>query len=299
MKRLVKPFLMLSIASIAILSSCSKDDDNAEVTDVKIEVTSTPASPVVVGSIVTINVTATGNVDNKLKSIVVTRTEGDKTILSKSLSGTTAVESIVDTIGSEASYTYVVVVTGEKGSGTPASKTFVISTKALPGQLDVTPNAIPLFGQSFPSGGAHFMQLSDPFTPFTTDEFEANLANINLVYYYGGSKHSLTSPTDAAMQADIYKAPNYTWTGAKGTQLAEAKISSAKFEEYEQGDSDEALTAEGAAVTTWSTSAKSLLKDKVLIFKTSTGKYGYIKVDAATGTSGVDGQLDLKIIAQQ
>jgi hypothetical protein len=296
MKKLVRSVLMLSMASIAILSSCSKTDSNDEVTDVKVDITSSPVNPVLINTVVTLNITATGNVDNKLKNISVTRGDG-KAVLSKSLSGTSATETILDTIGNADTYTYTVAVNGEKG--TAATKTITVTTKQPAGQLDVTQTAIPLFAQLHPSEEKHFIKLLDPFTPIGTSAFAANKSSIDLVYYYGGSQHTLTSPTDQPMQTSIYKAPNFDWTGANSTLLFKTTMTPAEFDAYQQGDSDEALVQLGKSINTWGTSVKSLAGGDVLIYKTSTGKYGLIKIDAATGTSTSDSQIDLKFVAQQ
>lgn len=286
---------MLSIASIAILSSCSKEDDNADVTDVKIDFTVTPGNPEI-NTVVTLNISLTGNPDNKLKSMSVTRNDG-KTIASKSLSGTTAVEVLTDSIGDAQSYTYTVAVTGEKGS--PVTKPVTIVTKLPAGPVDVSPTAVPLFSQLFSSGGAHFIEATDPYSSFTTELHAANIAKIDLVYYYGGSKHTITSPDDAPMQDQIYKT-NYDWTGAKKTVISKsASTTAAEFDAYVQGGSDEALTQEGLAVTTWSSAVKDLKEGEVYIYKTAAGKYGYFKVNAVVGTNSTDSQIDLKFVTQQ
>jgi hypothetical protein len=296
MKKLVRSMLMLSMASIAILSSCSKTDSNDEVTDVKVDITSSPVNPVLINTFVTLNVTATGNVDNKLKSISVTRGDG-KIVLSKSLTGTNSTETIVDTLGNESSYTYTVAVTGEKGS--PATKTITVTTKQPAGKLDVTQTAIPLFAQLHASEETHFIKLVDPFTPIGTSQFAANKSSVDLVYYYGGSGNTLTSPKDQPMQDQIYKAPNFDWTGANNTLLYKTSMTAAEFDVYVQDASDEALVQMGTSINTWTTSVKSLTGGEVIIYKTSTGKYGYIKVDAVGGSSTSTGQIDLKFVAQQ
>jgi hypothetical protein len=299
MKKLVRSVLMLSMASIAILSSCKKDD-NAEVTDVKVEITSTPANPVLINSVVTLNITATGNPDNNLVSISVTRDDGttSKAVLSKSLSGTSQTIEVKDTLGAATAYTYTVAVEGKHGS--PATKTYVVSTKQPAGEVDITPTSIPLFGQTFTSGGAHFMKATDQFVVFTNETQSTNLASIDVVYYYGGSKHTITSADDAAMQSQIYKAgTTYNWTGAKKTLFSRTTHTAAEFDAYEQGDSDEELSMEGQSVNTWASSVKDLQKGEILIYKTAAGKYGYIKIDATVGTGGADAQIDLKFVAQQ
>lgn len=298
MKKLVKSVLMLSIASLAVLSSCKKDDANAEVTDVKVEVTASPSIPVENG-IVTLTVTCTGNTDNNLKSISVSRTGGslaDKVVLSTSLTGTSTTKTIVDTIGS-GSFTYTVAVTGAKGS--PATKTIIVTTRSLPKAVDVT-NAIPLFGQTNGAGtNANFMQLTAPHAAWGTDAFTANKAKMDLAFFYGATnKATLTSPTDATMQG-LYSGSGISWTGVNATLLYKTSMTTAAFDAIAASNTDSLITSMAAGVTTWGSSINLLAQGNVILFKTSANKLGLIKVDNLTGTQANDAEINLVIISQK
>lgn len=296
MKKLVKSVLMLSIASLAILSSCKKDDSNADVTNVKVDITTTPASPVPEGSRIVLTVTSTGNTDNKLKSISVTRSQGSdqKVVLSKSLTGTTSTDTIPDTLVS-GTYTYTVAVTGEKGS--PATKTITVVTVAPAGALDVTANGVPLFGQTNGGGtNQNFMKLTSQFNNYNTTEFNANKSSIDLAYYFGNTnKATITSPTDNTMQG-LYS--GLSWTGVNTTALYKTTLTSAQYDAIVTSNSDAQITALAATVTTWVSSVNLLTTGNVILFKTAGNKLGLIKVENLTGTTANDSQIDLSVAVQ-
>ncbi|MES2779481.1 MAG: hypothetical protein V4651_06235 [Bacteroidota bacterium] len=297
MKKLVKSVLMLSIASLAILSSCKKEDDNATVTDAKVDVTVDPASPLE-GGVVTLTITCTGNAENNLKSISVIRTGGSsttsKTVLSTSLTGTSSSKIVKDTL-EMGTYTYTVAVAGEKGS--PATKTVTVTTRSLPKQVDVT-NATPLFGQSNGAGvNSHFMQLTAPHATFSTSTFAANKSNVDLAFFYGSTnKATLTSPSDATMQG-LYS--GLSWTGANTTSLYKTTMTSAQFDAVATANSDSTITAMAAGVATWVSTVNLLAQGNVILFKTAGNKVGLIKVDNVTGTSANDAELNIIVISQK
>ncbi len=299
MKKLVRSFLMLSVASLAILSSCSKEDSNADVTDVKVTITPSVANPLE-GDSITITITATGNVDNKLKSISVTRNDG-KVLLSKSLSGTSATETVKDLVVS-GTYIYTAALTGEKGS--PATATTTVVTRTAPKGLDVS-NATPLFGQSNGAGtNSNFIQAEDPFADFSTSTFAANKASVDICFFYGETnKATLTSPSDAVMQG-LYS--GLTWTGANTTSLYKTTLTAAQFDAIATSDSDSLITQLASTVTTWTTSANQLSAGSVLLYKRGAdAKLGLIKVVSLTSSdpdlpiSSTTAELNIVIAAQE
>lgn len=298
MKKLVKSVLMLSIASLAILSSCKKDDDNADVTDVKVDISSSPASPVVIGTPYKVTIVCTGNTDNKLKSISVTRTAtgmSDKVMLSTSLTGTSSTQEVWDTPGVEGSYTYTAAITGEKGS--PATKNITVTVIPAPGGINKTANPVPLFAQqNDPGVNENFMNLST-FATYDNSEFTANKANIDLVFYYGNSnKATLCSPSDNAMQTQIYSGLN--WTGTNTTQLYKTSLTVAQYNAIANGTTDTELTTMAAGVSAWSSTMTQLAVDNIILFKTAAGKIGLIRVNTLTGNSSTDGSVDISVVVQ-
>jgi hypothetical protein len=296
MKKLVKSVLMLSIASLAILSSCKDGDD--EVADVTVTVSSTPASPVVEGTPVKLTIVCAGNTDNKLKSISVTRSSAsttDKVILSKSIDGTSATEEVIDTPPAAGTYNYTVAVEGKSGS--PATKVFTLVVTAAPGPIETSPSAIPLFGQTnSPGTSQNFMKLVPNFGSYSTTEFAANKANVDLAFYYGNTnKATISSPSDPQMQG-LYG--GLDWNGVNTTQLYKTSLTVAQFDAIAAGDDDAEITALAATVTTWSVNANLLNTGSVILYKTANGTLGLIKVANFTGTTANDAEISLSIVAQ-
>lgn len=166
------------------------------------------------------------------------------------------------------------------------------------GSVDVTPVAIPLFGQLNGSGFLpHFSKLTDPFNTFTIDEFAAQKAqNIDLVFYYGNSNWAtITSPSDAVMHT-LYS--GLDWTGSKNTMLYKTTMTVSEFDAFVQGSSDSAIVALASAAV-WTTSVNKLTTGNIILFKTTANKLGLIKVENLTGTSGSDAEINLKIVSQE
>jgi hypothetical protein len=305
MKKLIKSMLFLSMASLVVLSSCGGDDepDPIPVTDVKVEITSNPASPVRENSIVTFTVTATGNTNNRLKTVSVTRSRAgssDATLVSKALSGNSATEIFVDTV-TRGIHTYTVAVTGEKGS--PATKTITINTTAAPRQLDVA-NAVPLFAQQNGNNGtsAHFMRLSDPFTTYTIGEIAANKTNADIGFFWGQQNGTTLASLNNQFFQSVYS--GITWTGANQTLLFKTSITKAEFDAIAASNTDTVITKLDAQITTYATIANELELDDVVLFKTapggaSQGRMGLIRVDLINGTNGTDKEVSIKIISQK
>ena len=298
MKKLVKSVLMLSIASLAILSSCKKETTD-EVTDVTVTITPSPsASPVDVGTVLTLTIEAKGNTDNKLKKITVTSTQAGSALLSKTLSVNSTTEIVRDTLKkSNETYSYTVTVEGEKGS--PATKTYTVKTKTAAAEVDVT-NAIPLFGQTNGAGiNAHFIQLTSPFGTYPVGVFGVNKAKVDLAFFYGSlNKATLASPSDTTMQG-LFKGLN--WTGANVTMLYKTSMTTTEFDAVATAKSDAAITTLAASVATsaWVSSINMLSKGNVVLYKTAGNKLGLIKVDDLSGITANDAEINLRIISQK
>ena len=300
MKKLVKSVLMLSIASLAILSSCKKDDTTTDVADVKIDVTSVPTSPIE-GGTVTLTITCTGNTDNNLKSISVTRSGGslaDKVVLSKTLSGTTSTQVVVDTLGS-GTFIYTIALTGGAKTNSPATKTITVTTRPSPQPIDVTGSSVPLFGaNNGPGTNPNFIQLSSPFTPFNTSTFAANKASIDLGFYFGdANKATLASPSDPTLQGRF---SGLDWTsGIRTTSLYKTSLTADQFDVIAASNTDSVITAMAASVTTWVASVNLLNKGNVLMFKTKENKVGLLKIADLIGTNSTDAEMNVMVLVQK
>jgi hypothetical protein len=301
MKKLVKSVLMLSIASLAILSSCKKDTTD-EVTDVSVTITASPSDALVqVGTVVTLTIEAKGNTDNKLTKITVTSTQGSAALLNKTLSTNSSTEIVRDTLKvADATYSYTVTVSGEKG--TPATKTYTVRTRAPYGSLIKTANAIELVGQTQGSDASSFISLSNPVSPFSFNDFAANKGKIDLGFYYGtnsGYKLTLSVPQDTFMRNRVFSALDFA--GTKTIKLYKTALTSAQFDAISGSSNDSAIVNYAAAVPTtlWTLlRADNLKQDDVLAFVNGEGKMGFVRVASATGTQASDAAIRLDVVAQ-
>lgn len=290
---------MLSMASLVVISSCKKDDD---VENVKVTVTPSPStSTLPVGSVLTLTIEATGNSDNKVTEILVTSSQSSSVLLSKSVSGTSVVEVVRDTIrNAGATYTYTVTVKGEKGD--PATTSYTVQAQAAVGSgfTDALPNPVELYSQGQDSSLTSFMQLVNPFEQYDRARatFAANKAHIDLCFYYGSNnKFSLASPSNTQMQS-VYS--YITWTGAKTTQIAKTTVTPAQYDAIVATESDSAIIAIANGVSTWSDQATNLVANQdVLVYKTKEGKKGLIKVVSTVGTDFQSAMISIEAVAQR
>ncbi|MES2558925.1 MAG: hypothetical protein V4590_04255 [Bacteroidota bacterium] len=302
MKKLVKSVLMLSIASLAILSSCKKEDDNGDVTNVSVTITASPSDALVqTGTVLTLTIECTGNTDNKLKKITVTSTQGSAALLSKTLSTNSSTEIVRDTLLlPNTTYSYTVTVEGEKG--TPATKTYTVKTRAPYGLTTRTANAIELLGQTQGSDASSFIALSNPITPFSFNEFDANKGRIDLGFFYGtnsGYKLTLSVPQDTFLRNRVFSSLNFA--GTKTVKLAKTTLTAAQFDVIAAAINDSAIVNyEGANPQAgWNLWRVDNLKaGDVLAFVNGAGKMGFVKVTTAFGTEAGDAKVELEVVAQ-
>ena len=296
MKKLIKSVLMLSIASLVVLSSC-EDPDAETVTPVEIIITPNPSTATLSqGAVLTLTLELKGNSGNKLKKLTVTSSAANVALVSKTLSSTTATEIVRDTIKTVGSITYTVVLEGEKG--TPVTKTYVVTGTQAPGELDVTPNSRDLKGQTQDSLASFFLELVNPFTPFNRarQTFSNNKTDIDLVFYFGNTdKATIASPTDSRMQT-VYT--YIDWTGAKATQFFKTALTAANYDAIVTSNSDAQIITLAGGVTTWGTSATNLVAGNVVLYKTKEGVLGLIKVETLNGTQANDAEIGLSVASQ-
>lgn len=300
MKKLAKSFLMLSMASLAVLSSCKKDDTNDEVTAVKVSIAGTPSgSTLEAGTVLKLTINAEGNPDNKVKKITVTRIPSNGgTIFIDEYSDVTVSQDIYDTLTAvDVTYTYSVLVDGEKG--TPATASYEVKTVAPYGLIEHMNTPVEFSGQTQNTSLTYFLQLVNPFAPYDRDPstFTSNVDNIDLGFFYGdANKFTLGSPSDATLQS-VYDA-TITFTGAKVTSLSKTSVTAAQFDAIVASQSDSAILAIAAGTTTWTGLANNLAVGNVLVYKTAEGKKGLIKVMSASGTSASAAKMTIDVVAQ-
>lgn len=300
MKKLVRTMLMMSVASLAILTSCNEEEDDKVIKDVEITISATPATSVTAGNPVTLTLALKGNSENKLKKVTVTSSASTTALLNKTLSGADAVETVVDTPETPGNITYTVTLEGEKG--TAQTKTYSITVLPVPGPVTVTPTPIDLFGHVNGDGGSsRFMACTDPYTQVSLDNFASNKGIIDIGYYRGSTNgNTLASPSNGPLQG-LYS--GLTWTGVKTTKVAKTTMTAAQFDAYAAAPTNDSLIWATASSSTWIAdgAANQLVVGNVVLFETAAGKKGLIKVANLAGgnTSQDPAQMTLSIIVQQ
>jgi hypothetical protein len=303
MKKLVRTMLMMSVASLAILTSCNEEEDDKVIKDVEITISSSPATTVTAGNPVTLTLALKGNSENKLKKVTVTSSASTTALLNKTLSGADAVETVVDTPETAGTITYTVTLEGEKG--TAQTKTYSINVLPIPGPVTVTSTPIDLFGHVNADGGSsRFMACTDPYTQVSLDNFASNKGIIDIGYYRGTTNgNTLASPSNSALQG-LYTGLNWTTGGGvKTTKVAKTTMTAAQFDAYTAAPTNDSLIWATAASSTWIAdgAANQLVVGNVVLFETAAGKKGLIKVANLAGgnTSQDPAQITLSIIVQQ
>jgi uncharacterized protein YjbI with pentapeptide repeats len=293
MKKLFRTVMVLSMASLAVFTSCKKDD-KADVADATIDINAKVGSSAIndgdfvpAGTAVKFTIVSTGNSDNKLKSITVTSDANSTPILSqKSLSGTSSTDTasfIPSTPGSVVSVT--VSLNSEKGTVT---KSFKIT---VPRVTEASPGEIPLFAQLNGTDG-HFMDLSN-LSLYGTNTAQANLSKIDLGCFYGNTKHfTLAGPQDNDLHT-LFSGLN--WTGARTTLIAKTSLTKTDFDAIKATGNEIALANLGATAS-YSSAANDLATGNVLLYKNQDGLMGLIYVVSHVGSSGNDGIINVEIV---
>ncbi len=291
MKKVIKTIMMLFVASAFVLTSCSDE----EVKDV--ELTMIPAAVSgthFVSDTLTIRLNATGNDDNKLKSIKITKAiAGQPGVITMyentKLSGTAFIYELKDTFesGEVGVNTITITLTGEKG--TAQTKTYTATVRAI-GLIESTQTPVSLFGQAAGAETQQFVALNS-FSTYTIGDATANsnaqLKNsIDLAFYYGASnKFSLASLDDAVMHT-VYTGLSTFWTSADNSRItglykATGQVNYATME-ASGSDKDLLLFAEGK---TFSKAINNIAVNDLILFKTKEGKFGLLKVTETTGAT--------------
>ena len=305
MKKVIKTIMMLFVASAFVLTSCSDE----EVKDV--ELTMIPAAVSgthFVSDTLTIRLNATGNDDNKLKSIKITKAiAGQPGVITMyentKLSGTAFIYELKDTFesGEVGVNTITITLTGEKG--TAQTKTYTATVRAI-GLIESTQTPVSLFGQAAGAETQQFVALGS-FSTFTIGEATANsnteLKNsIDLAFYYGASnKFSLASLDDAVMHT-VYTGLSTFWTSADNSRItgmykATGQANYATME-ASGSDKDLLLFAEGK---TFSKAINNLAVNDLILFKTKEGKFGLLKVTETTGATNSTAVLSFDGLVQK
>ncbi len=307
MKKVIKTMMMLFVASTFVLTSCTDDED---VKDVELIMTPAAASGShFVSDTLSITLTAKGNSDNKLKSIKISKTianqSGVITIYENTkLSGTEFGYVLKDTFesGEAGVNTYTITLTGEKGNA--QTKTYTATVRAI-GLLESTGSPVSLFGQGAGAETQQFIALNT-FTTYTiggatASSNEALKNSIDLAFYYGATnKHVLSSLDDATMHT-LYNGLSSFWTSADNkriTGLYKVPPGAIQYNVIEASGSDRSLLSY-ADGKTYSKTVTTLAAGDLILFKTTEGKIGLLRVVSAGGNTNSTAELSFDGLIQK
>lgn len=307
MKKVIKTIMMLFVASTFVLTSCTDDEDVKDV-----ELTMIPATTSGTHFVYdTLNITlnAKGNADNKLKAIKITKAiagqSGIITIYDNSkLSGTDFIYNLKDTFqpGEVGINTYTITLTGDKG--TAQTKTYTATVRAV-GLIESTAGSpITLFHQNQLTN-EHFADLKT-FSTYTDEEVIANSNevfknSIDIAFYYGATnKYSLSSLDDRAYMQTLYSRFSNFWNSADnkrvtGLYKATGQVNYATIE-ASGSDKNLLLFAEGK---TYSNTLSDLKVNDLVLFRTSEGKIGLLKIATLDGTVSDDIRMSFDGLVQK
>lgn len=289
MKKLFRTVMVLSVASLAVLSSCKKDD--ASVADATIDINAkigttaiNDGATVTIGDVVKFTIVSTGNSDNKLKSITMTSTAGGAALLTEDLSGTSATNTAEFTAQTAGNVSFTVTLTSGKGNIT---KSFSIAVAAAV-QVD-THN--PTLGNQKDSAPKFWSAVNKTTYQLSDVKADPSLASkIDFGYCSRVAANLIISPASQDAE-DIYSTQwsaadekITTWNKRNATKFKATTLTQTQFEAATDATSIAALIA-----STKNTAGEPDL-DKVpatnasvYLFKTEGGKYGLINVLSATG----------------
>lgn len=305
MKKAIKTMLMLFVASTTlVLTSCGTDEDVKDV-----ELTMIPAATSGThfgGDSVSITINAKGNSDNKLKKLIITKAKTGSpttTILDQTLSGTDYIYTLKQTFDNTdaGSITYTITLQGEKG--TNQTKTYTANIKVA-GLISDETQAVTLFGQTAAAETQQFIALNS-FTTYTKTQasdnsYDALKNKIDLVFYYGtNNKFTLSSPSDAVMQG-LYSGFSSFWTSADNKRITGLYKATGLINYTgvvaSSSDREIQILAEGK---TFSNTLTQLALNDLILFKTTEGKLGLLRVREVKGNTSADAEFIFDGVVQQ
>lgn len=292
MKKLFRTLMVLSIASVAVLSSCKKDEDVAAV---KVTVTASPSdASLTIGTPLKLTIQCEGNDDNKLKMLKVASTSAS--LLSKELSGTTHTEVVDITLSKIGTNVFTITLSGEEGDDAVTSYTVTVTAPTNFKQIFGNSSPIPLGAQLNGSLGQLIdLSTGEVFT-YGSGQDSTSSALIDLCYASGSNKGpSLFAPTNAdfvtGASGTVYsRFKNYPVRNATKLVKLSGTMTEAQFD---------AITNDSLVIVNNPTAdlANNLAVGEVVAFKLAKNpeKTGLIWIKSLT--TGSNGSIDIKLKA--
>ncbi len=303
MKKTIKNLLSglsISLMVALTLSSCKKTD----VADATVTVSANPSTTTIkTGTTITLTLNFVGNSDNQLKSYKLTRSGVSTNLVSKDLTGTSAVDYFSETLSTAGTYTYIATLTSAKGDVTTSLQITV-----------VTPT--PTVNKSFSlgnqtSGTPRFFSCSKSSTYNLSDAVGNATLQAALDFGYctrasGGNKIIAPNSADAtAIYSSAASSPQWSdattsihnWTTRNATTFI--KVTSVTASQLAATGADiNALISTAVSSGAPTADAISVVAGDVVLFKTASGKYGLIVVSTANGSYTTSTQAgDASLIA--
>jgi hypothetical protein len=281
MKRIFRTLLVLSIASMTVVTSCKKDDE--EIKDATLTVT--PASTSITsGEVVALTVEAVGNDDNKLSEITVTSSASTTPIVdNQKLSGATYTTVVRDTPTTTGSIVYTVTVKAAKNTVTQNVTVNVVG-------LD---SDNPIIGNQASSSPKFWASSTKQiYTLAQVKATPALAATIDIGYVTrsianGGNKLIAPASQDAT---DIYKdqwsddtEDIDKWTVRNNTMFKSITVDNTAWTAATTDAQIAALINTAKSGGDPTASSLAVIDGAFALFKTAAGRYGIIQVVDAEG----------------
>ncbi len=317
MKKIFRTIMVLSVASLGVLSSCKKDSTTsiadpvtgvisvtAKNTTSGIQRTLASGGLVYADDSVVITVTCTGNSSNELKTVTLKSDNPAATLLNAvAISGTSASKSAAWIVNGSGNVTFTSTVTG--ATGDPSTSTFVVKITLISSSnatLGNQANINPKFWASS-TGLTYFLK--------NVSDSPALASKMDFAYCSRTAGNKIISPSSQDA-TDIY-ATQWSATAEKITTWNHRNVTVFKLvtnitqTDVQNANGNPALISDliAKALTGGEPTADnvSVLISQIYVFKTEAGKYGIISINNASGGvnggTATDGYADLVVMYQK
>ncbi len=286
---------MMAFALTATLVGCNKEDEvkpkpsitmKADAGYVYADTEKNTGDTIMIGATLVSN-------DSKLKSVelkvsydgAVATTIETKTLTEKTATYQYA-GAVRNVVGTEK---YTLTLTDDNGE--VETKSFTITVKAPVSSINKY-TATLLGGQNNANVGSYYASSTN--TVYTQSTAPANSAAIDFIYYYGSTnKATLVAPSDASVNGGSGNLTLATILNTKNNTLfANSGLTAAQFDAITSEDQITSITPNSPI-----TLSNNLAVGNVILFKTTAGKLGLVKVSALAVNA--DGQITIDVKVQK
>jgi hypothetical protein len=300
---------LLLITGLGLFTSCSKDSTE----DLTPSINFIGGTDYVTGDKILdagaefkfgINASANANSGKKLTNFKVVRTFNNvpDQVLDTTFSVDNFNQSYITNANTEiGTERWTFTITDKDGESKELS--FVITTKATAGDIH-TYTTVLLAGQLNPNGGSFYSTVND--SVMTEGIANLNQSKVDLIYYYGTTKHnSIVAPASAQL-SDI---PEFSYILNSSAANHWTTTNQTKFKDVTSADIDWSLVTNDALITANAVNmtdmfVNDLAANKIIAFETAStsanpGKKGLFKVTSISGTTGADRTITIEVKIQK